>query len=238
MMMRSVLTSVLFLSLIWDIGAQGLFRRGFSGQEDFTADIRLDEQAGASDMSREMFLMKDLNIVLPKLENMDGITDRKLRRHVQKYLGQSNVNLKLMKRRGRFGLKAIGVTEHNKKHLRAFWRPATPEKTQRVDFTKCSYDEAVRMRLPVMEFHVQLPPLKRGESLPTVVYQVPFDSGTINPKSMVPRTVGTVHVKKDDQEFFVTDRFHIGTGVTRNGVCDPSWAKGRAVFRPGRKSGL
>jgi hypothetical protein len=226
--------------------AQRFLRQGFNGQEDFAAEMRLDDEMGATDMSREMFLIKDLNIQLPALTDLSAIPDQALRQHVQKYLGKGPVGLKLLKRRGRYGLKAIAFLpgiNHNKR-LRAFWRQAaTPTGASRTDFTRASYDDAVRARLPLIEFHVQLPPIRQrgGESsssLPTVVYQVPLDSGTINPKCLVPRTTGRVHVRKDDQEFLIDEMCHIGTSPTRIGVVDPSWARGRAVFRSGRKSGL
>lgn len=255
---RSRTSGILPLSLLlllladvsYLVNAQGFLRKGFNAQEDFAAEMRVDDEMGVTDLSREMFLIKDLNIQLPALTDLSAIPDRALRRHVQKYLGNGPVGLKLMKRRGRFGLKAVAVLPNsNNKRLRAFWKPVVkPTTASRTDFTKACYDDAVRARLPVLEFLVQLPPMKQqqqqrggGESsstLPTVVYQVPLDSGTINPKSMVPRTTARVQVRKDDQEYLVDEMCHIGMCPTRMGVVDPSWARGRAVFRPGRKSGL
>jgi hypothetical protein len=322
---------VAILLLSWKptiVQAQGRFlRQGFNEAEDFTAELRLDEDdngagagiiptgsggnAATTSMSREMYLLKDRPILLPALHDLSAISDNgALRRHVHQYLGQGPVRLKLLSKRGRYGYKAIGtlpdssnnnisgggssnglaflrrLTQQRKKQqqtkrlLRAFWREPTKmtattaaQQQQikgRTDYTTASYDDAVRARLSVMEFHVQLPPLKqqpppKGSSgssnigssssaeLPTVVYQVPFDNGTIDPKSMVPRTVGRVIVRHRDREYVVDESCHIGTGgggseevlstatsTTRLlGVVDPSWARGRAVFRPHcRKSGL
>jgi hypothetical protein len=271
-------------------GQLGRFLRRGEQTEDFAAEMRLEDEGSMAvhDMSREMYLMKDLRIQLPPLLNADlvaAIPDRQLRHHVQHYLGRPGrpVELKLLKKRGRFGYKAIGTLRDNSSssssidsqlsekgqrmnqkkrvYLRAFWRvqtipPPTTTGRGRPDFTRSSYDDAVRLRLPVAEFQVQLPPLKgspprngpnqsggdsnnRGEQLPTVIYQVPFDNGSMDPKCLVPRTTGRVTVRYQTQEYLVDDQCRIGTGPARWGVVDPSWARGRAVFRSYcRKSGL
>jgi hypothetical protein len=286
MMMMMMMISLLSLLPTCVEGQLGRFLRKGEEPEDFAAELRLEDEGSMSvhDMSREMYLMKDLRIQLPMLHSTDlaaAIPDRQLRHHVQQYLGRQPVELKLLKKRGRFGYKAIGTlrdnssssidsqppgkgqTKKKRVYLRAFWRVQTtpPPTTGRPDFTRFSYDDAVRLRLPVAEFQVQLPPLKGspprnggpnrgsggdnknsggGSELPTVIYQVPFDNGSMDPKCLVPRTTGRVTVRYQGYEYVVDhDQCRIGTCAARLGVVDPSWARGRAVFRSYcRKSGL
>jgi hypothetical protein len=90
------------------VSAQRFMRRGFSNQEDFGAEMALDDKEAAVDMTREMFLMQDMQWQLQPVTDWNkNIPDRKIRRHIQKYLGKP-VELKLYKKRGKYGLRAVG----------------------------------------------------------------------------------------------------------------------------------
>ena len=232
------------------VSAQRFMRQGFSNQEDFGAEMALDDKEAAVDMTREMFLMQDMQWQLQPISDLHGITDRKVRRHIQKYLGKP-VDLKLYKKRGKYGLRAIGRMENGNK-LRAFWRQAAPSTTssstrKASDFLQVPYEDAVRSRLFTVEFEVQLPPLskkkqKGGGALPSVIYQVSVEPGSMNAKALVPRGSGRVSVlPKGRGGEKVQDAGSANVGVVnmKPGLVDPTWARWRPpVFRKGRDSGL
>ena len=228
-----------FLGLVHAVIGQR-FLKPVSGQmdSDFRGEMKLDENEALSGMTREMFLMQDVDWELqpPKLEAQK--LDRKLRNHIGKYFS-SPMHMKLLKKKGKFGLRAIGQTDNGKK-LRAFWRQGVVETKKASDFLTVSYDEAVRSRLFAVEFEVQLPPLKRGsKTLPSVVYQIPLEPGSLNAKSMVPRCTGSVRVYPEGRSVPAIEAGTCNAGISmKPGIVDPSWAKGRPIFRKGRSTGL
>mmetsp|Transcript_44108 Transcript_44108/g.106306 ORF Transcript_44108/g.106306 Transcript_44108/m.106306 type:complete len:98 (+) Transcript_44108:610-903(+) len=96
-----------------------------------------------------------------------------------------------------------------------------------------------------MEFEVQLPPHdKKSKELPSVIFSVPVEPGSMNPKAIVPR--GAVNVRvlpkgriSDDSR---PQDVELGKGHVhlpmRAGLVDAAWAKGRSVFRKGRINGV
>jgi hypothetical protein len=224
------------------VSGQRFLREGFSSrmESDFKGEMKLDENDSLSGLSREMYLMQNVEWELepPSLEN---IVDPKLRKHIQKYMKQP-VQLKLLRKQGKYGLRAVGYLNNGKK-LRAFWRQGASgiRTLKSAEFLEVPYDEAVRSRLFNVEFEVQLPPLNKGsKDLPSVVYQIPMEAGSMNPKAMVPRGAGKVVVYPAGHEkslAFEAGRGYIGIAM-RAGLVDPSWAKGRAFVRQGRSNGI
>ena len=250
---RQMLCLILLLLLasirLDSAAAQRFLRSSDSMENDFRGEMKLDESQALSGMTREMFLMQDISWELqpPTLDATK--LDRQTRAHILKYLN-SPLQLSLSKRQGKYGLRAVGTTDKGKR-LRAFWRQAPTDRLKASDFLDVSYDQAVRSRLFAVEFEVQLPPIpgsKKKKQLPSVVYQIPVEPGGMNPKSMVARGAGVVRVYpqgKDDsttttKTVVVVD--NAGTcqaGVyMKAGLVDPTWAKGRPVFRKGRSLGL
>jgi hypothetical protein len=229
---------VALLLTLTHVQAQRFLREGFSSgmENDMRGEMKLDENEALAGMSREMFLMQDLAWELepPQLENIDG----KLKKHIQRYLS-SPIQLKLLKKRGKFGLRAIGKTGDGLK-LRAFWRQGTSPQVKTSDFLSASYDDAVRSRLPMVEFEVVLPPMQKGKALPSVVYQVAVEPGTMNPKAMIPRGSGKIRVYPlGHEKGNLIDAGACNVGMTmKAGLVDPSWAKGRKYFWQGRSTGL
>jgi len=193
----------------------------------------------ASGMSREMFLMKDKQWELLPPTDMEGISGS-VRRHVLKYL-KDPVKLSLQKKQGKYGMRAIGKTESGQK-LRAYWRQCPPGTIQRLtpsEFLKVSYDAAVRSRLSMVEFEVQLPPMKRSKKLTSVVYSIAIEPGTMNPKAIIPRGAGKIRIYPEGRECKPVEAGSGNIGLSmRSGLVDPSWAKGRPVFRKGRPAGV
>jgi hypothetical protein len=233
----------LLLALLCSMASgQRFLRQGFSNRmdSDFQGEMKLDENDSLSGLTREMFLMQNVDWELepPSLEH---ILDPKLKKHIRRYMNQP-IQLKLMRKKGRYGLRAVGYLNDGKM-LRAFWREGTSgiRTLKSTEFLEVPYDEAVRSRLFNVEFEVQLPPMKKGsKDLPSVVYQIPMEAGSMNPKAMVPRGAGKVVVYPTGHEksvAFEAGRGYIGISM-RAGLIDPSWAKGRAIFRKGRSTGL
>jgi len=168
---RTLLLSLLLLGAV-PISAQRFMRRGFTNNEDFGAEMKLDDKDSAVDMTREMFLMKEMEFEIQPIDELN-VRDPAVRKQIQKYLSRP-VEMKLFKKRGKYGLRAMGRTENGKK-LRAFWRQASPNALPRLvtaDYLTASYDDAVRSRLFTVEFELQLPPVsKKNKALPSVVYQ-------------------------------------------------------------------
>lgn len=258
------------------VHGQRFLRQGFSNNEDFGSEMKLDESDSnnAFDMTREMFLMQDLlwQIQPPivPLQLQQKISNPILRNHIQKYINTNQpIDVRLLKKRGKFGLRAVGRTADGKK-LRAFWRqsvvppvgpPPPPSSSTSVksppqrgiDFLKASYDDACRTRLFTVEFELQLPPVSKKEKniLPSIIYQVSLEPGSMNPKALVPRSAGRVYVYPTGRTISATagstnakpDKIEVGKAYIsaapmKPGIVDPSWAKGRPIFRKGRNSGL
>ena len=105
---------------------------------------------------------------------------------------------------------------------------------------EASYDSAVRSRLTTVEFEVVLPPMaKKSKKLPTVVYTIAVEPGSMNPKAIVPRGAGKIKIYPEGRssEPIEAGPGNIGLSM-RAGLVDPAWAKGKAVFRKGRPAGV
>lgn len=239
---RPFLAVLVWLALVPSLTlAQRFLREGFSNQmeSDFRAEAALGEDDVLSGMTREMFLMQDLEweIEPPSGGGLVGLKDRGLKRHVEKYI-QHPIHLKLTKRQGKYGLRAIGTTEGGKK-LRAFWRQGNVgNRLKASDLLEASYDDAVKSRLFTVEFELQLPQYKRKQ--PAVVYQVAVEGGGMNPKAMVPRGGGTIKVYPAREKGAVP--IIAGAGPVglrmKAGLVDPSWSRGRTILRTGKSTGF
>ena len=213
-----------------------------------TRVMRADDEGRTGGLSRTMHLMQNLPWQLPALRNLVDVPDPALRSHLRKYLSRP-VNLTLLRKPGKFGLRAVGQLSNGKK-LRAFWRQSFPKTSQFMtsDVLKQSYEEAVRESLFTVEFELQLPPVsRRSKVLPSVVYTVSVERGNMNPKAIVPRGPGRVTIwpegRSGSKGALAGGTVDMGTCAVlgyemRPGLVDSTWAKGRPIFRAGRKSGL
>lgn len=244
-MVRSSFTPLLSMSVL----LMAIFQFQYSSAQRFMrdtgqagaqvrAEMAFEEGESLSGMSREMFLMKDKQWeLLPS--DLKGVS-ASVRRHVLKYM-KDPVELSLQQKKGKYGMRAIGKTQSGQK-LRAYWRQCPPgviEKLTSSQLLETPYDAAVRSRLTMVEFEVQLPPMKGSRKLASVVYSVAIEPGTMNPKAIVPRGAGKIRIFPEgrDSEAIEAGVGNIGMRM-RAGLVDPAWAKGKAVFRKGRSVGL
>lgn len=230
--------SLLWLALCQCVLAQRFLREGFSNQmeSDFRAEAALDDNEALSGMTREMFLMQDLEWEIEPPTSLN-LADRGLQRHVEKYINHP-IHLKLMKRQGKHGLRAVGTTDDGKK-LRAFWRQGKiANRLKASDLLESSYDDAVKSRLFTVEFELQLPQYKKNQ--PSVVYQVAVEGGGMNPKAMVPRGGGTIKVYPAREKGATP--VIAGTGPVglrmKAGIVDPGWSRGKTILRCGKPTGF
>lgn len=230
-------------SSVANVSAQSFLREGFSSQlsSDARNEMRLEENESANGMTREMFLMKEISWELHPTD-FSAIKDSRLRRHVESFFHRP-VLLKLSPRKGKYGLRAMGQAPSGKR-LRGFWRQAGGVPSKSGDFLSASYDDAVRTRLSMMELEVQLPPVnKRTRALPSIIYSFAVEPGSLNAKAIVPRGAGQVrvlpngHSPMSKDEAVIVGKAHVSLPM-RSGIIDPSWAKGRSVFRRGRPVGF
>lgn len=231
-----------FLFLV-QVKAQRFLREGFSNQmeSDFKGEMKLDENESASGMTREMFLMKEIEWEVQPVD-FKKIKNAKMRRHLESFFNEP-VKLKLSARKGKYGLRAVGQLQSGKR-LRAFWRQkGGAPRLKTSDFLSVDYDDAVRTRLSVVEFEVQLPPADRkSKTLPSVIFTVAVEPGTMNAKAIIPRGTGTVRVLPDGHGMgekastLEAGKAYVSLPM-RAGLVDPSWARGRSVFRKGRFTG-
>jgi len=254
MNIRSFTWTLLFLlsstSTVMVVNAQRFLRDGFSNTMDseFKAEMGMDDtDVTLPGMTREMIGMPAVEWELSPPSCLTVPGNPALSHHLQQYLGKPLI-LKLNKRRGgKLGLRAVGVTPSGKK-LRAFWRPAQTlavDQKRSTDFLEMTYDQAVRSRLSTVELEVQLPRLASSSSkektVPSVVYQVSIESGSMNPKAVMTRGDGVVQVyPARDKD--ATTCIDVGTGKVgmrlKPGLVDPSWARGRNIIRKGRSTGF
>ena len=239
--MVSSVYCVFFLALLsWRASAQRFLREGFSNQmeSDFRSEAALEDNQALSGMTREMFLMQDLEWEVEPPTRLH-IADRGLQRHVEKYI-RHPIHLKLMKRQGKHGLRAVGTTDDGKK-LRAFWRQANIGSSNRLkasDLLEAPYDDAVKSRLFMVEFEIALPSYKKNQ--PSVVYQVAVEGGGMNPKSMVPRGGGTIKIypaREKKSAPVLAGTAPVGLRM-KPGLVDPNWSRGRTIVRMGRTNGF
>jgi len=243
--MTKVILSTLLLLIcgMINVSAQGFLREGFSSQmgSDARNEMKLDDSESANGMSREMYLMKEIDWELHPAD-FSGIKDARLRRHVESFFEQP-VLMKLSPRKGKRGLRAMGQSSGGKR-LRGFWRQAGGTTLKTGDFLTVGYDDAVRTRLSMLEFEIQLPPVnKKCKKLPSIIYSVAVEPGSMNAKSIVPRGAGLVRIlpkgnsQQSNEESIQLGKAH-GSLPMKAGIVDPSWAKGRTVFRKGRSTGM
>lgn len=235
---------VAFIACSWVKVAGNPLREGFSSKvgNDARSRMKLDDAGAANGMSREMFLMKDKQWELQPVD-FSGIKDAKLRQQCEKFLSKP-IKMKLSGRSGSYGFKAQGRLASGKR-LRGFWRQLDGREQAGADFLTMPYDEAVRQRLSTVEFEIQLPPTsKKGKKvLPSVIYSVAVEPGAMNPKAVVPRGSGSVRILPgghgDGGEAETLDlpgKAYVSIPMGA-GLVDPSWARGRMVFRKGRPTG-
>lgn len=242
---NSLLSFCLLLVVLGNASAQRFLREGFSNkmESDFKGEMKLDEGGSASGLTREMFLMKDIDWELHP-GSFENLRDARLRRHLESFL-QTPVTLKLSTRKGKYGLRAVGHLQSGRR-LRAFWRQSVvPSKQNTESFLSATYDDAIRSRLSVMEFEVQLPPQdKKSQALPSVIFSVPVEPGSMNAKAIIPRGAVNVRVLPKGRISDDSGPQHVELGKghvhlpMRAGLVDASWARGRSIFRKGRINGV
>ena len=234
---------LLLLILPCTVSGQRFLREGFSNQmeSDFKGEMRLEENEMASGMTREMFLMQEVEWELQPVD-FSSIKDGKLRNHLRGFF-KDPIRLKLSKRKGKHGLLAMAQMGSGKR-LRAYWRQAGGgSRIPSSELVNVDYDQAVKSRLSTLDFEIQVPPLgKKSKQVPSVIVSVPIEPGTMNGKAIVPRGAGSVqvlpigHVEGSTPKLEV-GRAHVGLPM-KAGLVDPSWARGRAIFRKGRPTGM
>lgn len=222
-------------------------RDGFSSQvgSDSRSRMKLDDAGAAGGMSREMFLMKDKQWEIHPID-FSSVKNGKLRRHCEAYLNRP-VKMKLSTRQGKHGFRAQGETTQGN-NLRGFWRQRDGSSALGTDLLKVSYDDAVKQRLPTVEFEVLLPPLsssKKGgkKKAVSVIYTVAVEPGAMNQKAMVPRGSGSVkilpqgHGDGSEVETLTLPAKAYVSIPMGPGLVDRGWAKGNVIFRKGRPTG-
>jgi hypothetical protein len=128
--------------------------------------------------------------------------------------------------------------------LRGFWRRASSESSSSSsstlrDWLELSYDDALRKRQSVgsnVEFEIQLPPLK-GYS-PSIVYSILLGMGSSNREAAIVKSMALVKIfpKGMDAKGFILGKTTVGHFM-KAGIIDPSWCKGKTIFRTGRTVG-
>jgi hypothetical protein len=192
-------------------------------------------------------MTSDMNAASGNIFQIDSfqtekITNAALQNHITKFLKRP-VSFKLTKelapKRGGNTYRAFVKTAQGTK-LRGFWRRGPDQETLKSrDMMELSYDEALRRRGSAgsqVDFEIQLPPLKGY--LPSVVYSVVLGTGASNRESSVAKSVALIkiHPKGMDAKGFSLGKTTICQPM-RAGIVDPSWCKGKTIFRQGRSVG-
>ena len=177
---------LLWASSMIVVSGQGFLREGFANQMegDFKGETKLEENELPTGMTREMFLIQDVDWEIrpmdfggsssssrSKSSSTTTTIDSKLQAHVQSFL-KHPIRLSLSKKKGKYGLKAVGMVRplsstgkenRNNQKLRAYWRQgiAGVGHIKGTDYLDMTYEAAVRSRLPILEFEIQLPPLNK-----------------------------------------------------------------------------
>jgi len=240
---RCWLLLAVLVSLCHTTQARGAFMRdGFNAgmdREFFPENQEIDDSGG---MTQEMLMMKNQEWQLDPID-FSKVKDKKLKKHLQGLLSKPTrvkvTNLPLKKG---LGYRAMGKTASGRK-LRAAWRSGTRRnEIKNKDIIHEPYDEAVRRRQGASHVNIELmlPPMKGSKDLPSLVYDVVVERGSVNPEAIITRNEGKVTLYPTGYKN-KTDKVDVGDARAsmpmKAGLVDSAWARGRITFRKGRSVG-
>lgn len=199
---------------------------------------QVDELGG---MTPEMMVLKNQEWELePPV--FGKIQNKALRQHVQQFCRQPcRIKTTGLGLKSGQGYKAVAKTGEGKK-LRASWRRGSvKDRLKPQDYLECNYEEVIRRRNGAshVDLELILPPLAGSKELVSLVYTVPVQMGSTNPEAVVaaaPSSVKLYPSKKSKENSVDLGTAHAKVPM-RAGLVDPSWARGRTIFRPGRSVG-
>lgn len=225
------------------VESRGAFLRdGFNNGMDREFSPEGQEIDDSGGMTQEMIMMKNQEWQLDPVD-FSRIQDAKLRKHLRNLVGKPTrikvTNLPLKKG---LGYRAMGKTANGRK-LRAAWRAGTRRNEIRSkDMVNVPFDDAVRRRQGASHINIELmlPPVKGSKDLPSLVYDVVVEKGSVNPEAIVARSKGTVTLYPKGYKH-KEDKVDVGSARAcmpmKVGLVDPAWARGRTIFRKGRPVG-
>lgn len=223
--------------------ARGAFMRdGFNAGMDREFSPENQEIDDSGGMTQEMLMMKNQEWQLDPID-FSQISNKKLKRHLKSLVGKPTrikvTNLPLKKG---LGYRAMGKTANGRK-LRAAWRAGTRRnEIKNKDIVHEPYEEAVRRRNGAAHVNIELmlPPVKGSKDLPSLVYDIVVERGSVNPEAIITRNKGKVTLYPKGYKN-KTDKVDVGYAQAcmpmKAGIVDPSWARGRTIFRKGRSVG-
>jgi hypothetical protein len=234
--------AVFFFGALCICTVEAILRDGFSSGMDREFSPEGQEIDDSGGMTQEMIKMKNQEWQLDPID-FTKIADKKLRKHLQTILGKPTrikvTNLPLKKG---LGYRAMGKTANGKK-LRAAWRAGTRRNEIRSkDIVNEPFDDAVRRRQGASHINIELmlPSVKGSKDLPSLVYDVVVEMGSVNPEAVVARSKGTATLYPKGYKH---KEYKVDVGTARAcmpmkaGLVDPAWARGRTIFRKGRSVG-
>lgn len=217
-------------------------RDGFNAGMDREFSPENQEIDDSGGMTQEMLMMKNQEWQLDPID-FSKVPNGKLKKHLQGLLNKPTrvkvTNLPLKKG---LGYRAMGKTANGRK-LRAAWRAGTRRnEIKNKDIVHEPYDEAVRRRQGASHVNIELmlPPVKGCKDLPSLVYDVVVERGSVNPEAIITRNEGrvTLYPKGYKNKADKVDVGHARASMPmKAGLVDPAWARGRTIFRKGRSVG-
>lgn len=221
----------------------GFMRDGFNAGMDREFSPENQEIDDSGGMTQEMLMMKNQEWQLNPID-FSKVPNAKLKKHLKSLVGKPTrikvTNLPL--KRG-LGYRAMAKTSSGRK-LRAAWRAGTRRnEVKSKDLVHESYEEAVRRRNGAAHVNIELmlPPVSKGsKDLPSLVYDIVVERGSVNPEAIITRNKGKVtlypkgYKNKQDK---IDVGFAQASMPMKAGIVDPAWARGRTIFRKGRSVG-
>lgn len=221
--------------------SEAILRDGFNNGMDREFSPENQEIDDSGGMTQEMIMMKNQEWQLDPID-FSRISNVRLRAHLKSILFKPTrikvTNLPLKKG---LGYRAMGKTANGRK-LRAAWRAGKAKELRSKEIANEKYDDAVRRRQGASHINIELmlPPMKGSKDLPSLVYDVVVERGTVNPEAIVARSEGAVTLYPRGYKH-KEDKMEVGNARAcmpmKAGLVDPSWARGRTIFRRGRSTG-
>jgi hypothetical protein len=171
---------------------------------------------------------------------LDKIKDRHLRAHLSNFVNKP-LEIKLLGRAAKTnGFRALCKKADGTK-LRATWkRGSNGAAMTQADLLTVDFDSAKirKAGTTVVDMEVTLPPLAGRKELPQVVYSVAVGAGASNQDSTVTKSLASITFlpRGAGHKAYPLGQVYVSAPMG-SAIVDPSWVKGKTIFRKGRSAG-
>jgi hypothetical protein len=237
--MKVVFILITLLAMLLSVDAQV----GIGG---LMSDFEREEFDGVSvETTFDTSMTKEMTNMQNKVWKLDPIPlhkikDRQLRAHLSNFVNKP-LEIKLLGRAAKTnGFRALCKKADGTK-LRATWKRGTNGAAlTQADLLRTDFDSAKirKAGTTVVDMEVTLPPLAGRKELPQVVYSVTVGAGASNQDSTVTKSLASITFlpRGAGHKAYPLGQVYVSAPMGA-AIVDPSWVKGKTIFRKGRSVG-